>query len=105
MILVNTDFITGKTLSTISIVKGSTIRSKHLGKDIMSGLKMIVGGELTDYADMINEARAIASKRMVDEAITLDADAVINIRYATSNVAQGAAEVMVYGTAVKFVNP
>ena len=103
MILVNTDFITGKTLSTISIVKGSTIRSKHLGKDILSGLKMIVGGELTDYTDMINEARAIASKRMVDEAATLGADAVINIRYATSNVAQGAAEVMVYGTAVKFV--
>ncbi|MFH2114789.1 MAG: YbjQ family protein [Spirochaetota bacterium] len=105
MILVNTDFITGKTLSTISIVKGSTIRSKHLGKDILAGLKMIVGGELTDYTDMINEARAIASKRMVDEATALDADGVINIRYATSNVAQGAAEVMVYGTAVKFVNP
>lgn len=104
MILVNTDFVTGKTLSTISIVKGSTIRSKHLGKDIMAGLKMIVGGELTDYADMINEARAIASKRMVDEAVELQADAVINIRYATSNVAQGAAEVMVYGTAVKFVD-
>jgi uncharacterized protein YbjQ (UPF0145 family) len=105
MILVNTDFISGKTLSTISIVKGSTIRSKHLGKDILSGLKMIVGGELTDYTDMINEARAIASKRMVDEAVELQADAVINIRYATSNVAQGAAEVMVYGTAVKFINP
>jgi uncharacterized protein YbjQ (UPF0145 family) len=105
MILVNTDFITGKTLSTISIVKGSTIRSKHLGKDILAGLKMIVGGELTDYTDMINEARAIATKRMVDEAVELKADAVINIRYGTSNVAQGAAEVIVYGTAVKFVNP
>jgi uncharacterized protein YbjQ (UPF0145 family) len=105
MILVNTDFITGKTLSTISLVKGSTIRSKHLGKDILAGLKMIVGGELTDYTDMINEARAIATKRMVDEATTLQADAVINIRYGTSNVAQGAAEVIVYGTAVKFVNP
>lgn len=103
MILVTTDYITGKTLSTISIVKGSTIRSKHLGKDILSGLKMIVGGELTDYADMINEARAIATKRMVDEAVSLGADAVINIRYGTSNVAQGAAEVIVYGTAVKFI--
>ncbi len=102
MILVNTDFITGKKLETISIVKGSTIRSKHIGKDFMAGLKTIVGGELTAYSEMLNEARAIATKRMVDEATKLGADAVINIRYATSNIAQGAAEVMVYGTAVKF---
>lgn len=102
MILVNTDFITGKKLETLSIVKGSTIRSKHIGKDFMAGLKTIVGGELTSYSEMLNEARAIATKRMVDEATSLGADAVINIRYATSNIAQGAAEVMVYGTAVKF---
>jgi uncharacterized protein YbjQ (UPF0145 family) len=102
LILVNTDFITGKELETLSIVKGSTIRAKHLGKDIVSGLKMIVGGELTEYGDMINEARAIATKRMVDEAESLQADAIINIRYTTSNVAQGAAEILVYGTAVKF---
>ena len=102
MILVNTDYISGKELETLSIVKGSTIRAKHLGNDIMSGLKTIVGGELTSYSDMINEARAIATKRMVDEAAALEADAVINIRYATSNVMQGAAEVLVYGTAVKF---
>ncbi|MCK5812122.1 MAG: YbjQ family protein [Clostridiales bacterium] len=102
MILVNTDFITGKKLKTLSIVKGSTIRSKHIGKDLMAGLKTIVGGELTSYSEMLNEARAIATKRMVDEATSLGADAVINIRYATSNIAQGAAEVMVYGTAVKF---
>jgi len=100
--LVNTDFISGKELETISIVKGSTIRAKHLGNDIMAGLKTIVGGELKSYQDMINEARAIATKRMVDEAETLQADAVINIRYATSNVMQGAAEVIVYGTAVRF---
>jgi len=103
MILVNTDFISGKETETISIVKGSTIRAKHLGKDIMSGFKTIVGGEMTAYTDMLNEARAIATKRMVDEASNLGADAVINIRYATSNVMQGAAEVMVYGTAVKFI--
>ena len=102
MILVNTDFITGKEFETLTIVKGSTIRAKHLGKDIVSGLKMIVGGELTEYGDMINEARAIATKRMVDEAEALKADAIINIRYTTSNVAQGAAEILVYGTAVKF---
>jgi len=68
MILVNTDFITGKNLNTLSIVKGSTIQSKHLGKDIMSGLKTLVGGELTAYNEMMNEARAIATKRMVQEA-------------------------------------
>lgn len=103
MILVNTDYITGKEIQTLSIVKGSTIRAKHLGKDIMSGFKTIVGGELTSYSDMLNEARAIATKRMVEDAEKLEADAVINIRYATSNVMQGAAEVMVYGTAVKFL--
>ena len=103
MILVNTDFITGKEIETLGIVKGSTIRAKHLGQDIMAGLKTIVGGELTGYSEMIDEARAIATKRMVDEATDLHADAVINIRYATSNVAQGAAEILVYGTAVKFV--
>ena len=101
MILVNTDFITGKEVETISIVKGSTIRSKHLGKDIMSGFKTIVGGELSSYSEMLNEARAIATKRMCDEAEKINADGVINIRYATSNVMQGAAEVLVYGTAVK----
>lgn len=103
MILVNTDFITGKNLETISLVKGSTIRSKHLGKDIMAGLKTIVGGELTSYLEMLNEARGIATKRMVDEAKDLGADAIINIRFATSSIAQGAAEVMAYGTAVRFL--
>lgn len=103
MILVNTDFITGKNLETISIVKGSTIQSKHLGKDIMSGLKTLVGGELQAYTEMMDEARAIATKRMVEEATALGSDAVINIRYSSSSIMQGAAEVIVYGTAVKFV--
>lgn len=102
MILVNTDFITGKELETLSLVKGSTIRAKHLGRDILSGFKSLVGGELSSYVDMINESRAIATKRAVEEAEKLGADAVINIRYATSAVMQGAAEIMVYGTAVKF---
>ncbi len=103
MILVNTDFITGKELETIGLVKGSTIQSKHLGKDIMQAFKMMVGGELKAYNEMMNEARALATKRMVQEAENLGADAVINIRYASSAVMQGAAEVIVYGTAVKFV--
>ena len=102
MILVNTDFISGKELETLSIVKGSLIQSKHLGKDIMSGLKTIVGGELGAYSEMMNEARAKATKRMVMEAEALGADAVINIRYTSSAIMQGAAEILAYGTAVKF---
>jgi uncharacterized protein YbjQ (UPF0145 family) len=102
MIIVNTDFITGREIETMELVRGSMIQSKHIGRDIMAGLKTIVGGELHAYSDMINEARAIATKRMVEQAETLGADAVINVRYATSAVMQGAAEVMVYGTAVRF---
>ncbi len=102
MIIVNTDFISGKELETLSIVKGSMIQSKNIGTDIMSGLKTLVGGELKGYSEMLNEARAIATKRMVEEAESLKADAVINVRYASSSVMQGAAEIMVYGTAVKF---
>ena len=103
MILVNTDYIAGKELETLSLVKGSTIQSKHLGKDIMQSFKTLVGGELKSYNEMMNEARAIATKRMVAEAEALGADAVINIRYASAAVMQGAAEVIVYGTAVKFI--
>jgi uncharacterized protein YbjQ (UPF0145 family) len=102
MIIVNTDFVTGREIETMELVRGSMIQSKHIGRDIMAGLKTIVGGELHAYSDMINEARAIATKRMVEQAESLGADAVINVRYATSAVMQGAAEVMVYGTAVRF---
>jgi len=103
MILVNTDYISGKNIETVSIVKGSTIQSKHMGKDIMSGLKTLVGGELTAYNDMMNDARALATKRMVEEANSLGADGIVNIRYASSAIMQGAAEVIVYGTAVRFM--
>ena len=104
MILVNTDYISGKELETLSLVKGSTIQSKHVGKDILSSFKTLVGGELKSYNEMMNEARAIATKRMVEEAEALGADAIVNIRYASAAVMQGAAEVIVYGTAVRFVN-
>ena len=104
MILVNTDYISGKELETLSLVKGSTIQSKHIGKDIAQSFKTLVGGELTAYNDMMNEARALATKRMVAEAEALGADAVVNIRYASSAIMQGAAEVIAYGTAVKFVS-
>ena len=103
MILVNTDYISGKELEMLGLVKGSTIQSKHLGKDIAQSFKTLVGGELSSYNDMMNEARAIATKRMVLEAEHLGADAVVNIRYASSAIMQGAAEVIAYGTAVKFV--
>lgn len=102
MILVNTDYISGKELEMLGLVKGSTIQSKNLGRDISQGLKTLIGGELKAYNEMMNEARAIATKRMVDEATALEADAVVNIRYASSAIMQGAAEVIVYGTAVKF---
>lgn len=104
MILVNTDFVSGKELETIGLVKGSTIQSKHIGKDISQSFKTLVGGELKAYNDMMNDARALATKRMVAEAEALGADAIVNIRYASSAVMQGAAEVIVYGTAVKFLN-
>ena len=103
MILVNTDYISGKELETLSLVKGSTIQSKHLGKDISQAFKNLVGGEMKAYNEMMNVARALATKRMVEEAEALGADAVVNIRYASAAVMQGAAEVIVYGTAVKFV--
>jgi len=104
MILVNTDYISGKELEMLSLVKGSTIQSKHLGKDIAQAFKAMVGGELKAYNEMMNEARALATKRMVAEAEALGADAIVNIRYASSAVMQSAAEVIAYGTAVRFVN-
>ena len=103
MILVNTDYITGKKLETLSLVKGSTIQSKNLGKDISQSFKTLVGGELKAYNEMMNEARALATKRMVEEAEALGADGIVNIRYSSSAVMQGAAEVIAYGTAVKFL--
>ncbi len=102
MILVNTDYISGKNLEMLGLVKGSTIQSKNIGKDITQSFKTIVGGELGAYTEMMNDARALATKRMVAEAEALGADAGVNIRYASAAVMQGAAEVMAYGTAVKF---
>ena len=103
MILVTTDYIPGKDLEMLGLVKGSTIQSKNIGRDITQGFKTLVGGELGAYTEMMNDARALATKRMVAEAESMGADAIVNIRYASSAVMQGAAEVMAYGTAVKFV--
>ena len=97
MLLVNIDYIPGKEFEVIGVVKGSMIQTKHLGNDIANSFK-------TSYTEMMNEARATATARMVKEAESLGADAIINIRYASSAVMQGAAEVMSYGTAVKYKN-
>ena len=104
MKLLNIDYIPGKEIEALGIVKGTTVQSKNFGKDFMSSMKTLVGGEISDYTEMLTEARQIATKRMVDEAVALGADAVVNIRYASAAVVQGAAEVIVYGTAVRFIN-
>lgn len=97
MKLLNIDYIPGKNVEDLGIVKGTVVHSKNVGKDFMAAMKTLVGGELTGYTQMLNEARQIAVKRMVDEAETLGADAVINVRYGTSSVMSGAAEVIAYG--------
>ena len=102
MVLVNIDYIPGKEFEVLGMAKGTVVQSKNFGKDFMAGMKTLVGGEITGYTEMLNEARQIAVKRMVDEAEGMGADAVINIRYGSSAVMQGAAEVIAYGTAVRF---
>ena len=103
MILTTTETITGKELEMLGLVKGSTIQTVNFARDIGASLKTLVGGELTKYNDMMNDARALATKRMVEEAEKLGADAIVCVRYASAAVMQNAAEVMAYGTAVKFV--
>jgi len=101
VILSNTEGIPGKQITGFfGVVSGSTVRAKHIGKDIMAGFKNIVGGELKAYTELISEARAEAIVRMVKEAESLGANAVVNVRFSTSSVAQGAAELFAYGTAV-----
>lgn len=102
MLLVNIDYIPGKEFEVLGMAKGTIVQSKNFGKDFMAGMKTLVGGEITGYTEMLNEARQIAVKRMVDEAEAMGADAVVNVRYGSSAVMQGAAEVIAYGTAVKF---
>ena len=101
MLLLNIDYVPGKEVEPLGLVKGTVVQSKNVGKDFMAGMKTLVGGEIVGYTEMLNEARQIATKRMVDEATALGADAVINVRFGSSAVMQGAAEVIAYGTAVK----
>lgn len=104
MKLLNIDYIPGKEIEALGMVKGTIVQSKNFGKDFMAGMKTLVGGEIKDYTEMLNEARQIALKRMVDEAAALGADAVVNVRFASSSLMQSAAEVVAYGTAVKILS-
>lgn len=102
MMIVNTDGVPGREIGEVlDLVRGNTIRARHVGQDIMAGLRNIVGGEIKEYTDMISQAREEALNRMVKEAERLGADAVVNVRFTTSQVMGGAAEILVYGTAVK----
>lgn len=103
MLLTTTESIPGRSYEILGIVKGNMIQTRNIGRDIGQGLKSMVGGELSTYTEMMNESRAVATKRMVEEAEKLDADAVVMMRYSTSTVMQGAAEIIAYGTAVKYV--
>lgn len=102
MKLINLNYIPGQDFDVLGLVKGNTVQSKNIGKDIGSGFKTIIGGEISGYTEMLREARQIATQRMIDEAEGLGADAVINVRFASSSIMQSAAEIIAYGTAVKF---
>lgn len=102
MLLVTINHIPGKEFEVLGMVKGTVVQSKHFGKDFMAGMKTLVGGEIVGYTEMLVEARQIATKRMVDEATAIGADAIIGVTYGSSAVMQGAAEVMAYGTAVRY---
>lgn len=104
MKLVSIESYPGRNYEVLGLVKGTIVQSKNLGRDFMAGMKTLVGGEIVGYTEMVNEARAIAVKRMVDEAEALGADAIVGIRFGSTSVMQGAAEVIAYGTAVKFVD-
>lgn len=103
MIITTTETINGKTLEHLGVVKGGTVQAKHVGKDLMAGFKNIVGGELKGYTEMLQESREIAQQRMISEAHVLGADAIVAMRFASAGIMDGAAEVIAYGTAVKFI--
>ena len=101
MVLLTTEGIPGREYEVLGMVKGNTVQSKHLGKDIGAGLKTLVGGELKGYTEMLSESREVATARMIQEAESLGANAIVAVRYSSASVMGGAAEVLVYGTAVK----
>lgn len=103
MKLLSIEYVPGKEIEALGMVKGTVVQTKNIGRDFMAGMKTLVGGEIVGYTEMLNEARQIAVKRMVDEAKALGADAVIGVMYGSSQVMTGAAEVIAYGTAVKII--
>jgi uncharacterized protein YbjQ (UPF0145 family) len=103
MQLLSINYVPGKEIEALGMVKGSVVQTKHMGKDFMAGMKTLVGGEIRSYTEMLNEARAIATQRMAEEAMALGADAVIGVTYGSSAIMQGAAEIVAYGTAVKII--
>lgn len=103
MLLLNIEYIPDKKIRALGIAKGSVVQSKNFGKDFMASMKTLVGGEIESYTQMLTEARQIATKRMVDDAESMGADAVIGVRYASASVMQGAAEITAYGTAVQIL--
>ena len=103
MQLLSINYVPGKEIEALGMVKGSVVQTKHMGKDFMAGMKTLVGGEIRSYTEMLNEVRAIATQRMAEEAMALGADAVIGVTYGSSAIMQGAAEIVAYGTAVKFI--
>ena len=103
MLLLNIDYIPGKEIEALGIVRGTVVQSKSFGKDFMAAMKTLVGGEIEAYSQLLNEARQIATKRMVDQAEEMGADAIVNIRYASASIMQSAAEITAYGTAVRYV--
>ncbi|HBG66451.1 MAG TPA: hypothetical protein DDW78_08275 [Treponema sp.] len=104
MKLVSIESIPGKEFEALGLVRGTVVYSKNFGRDFMAGLKTLVGGEIAGYTEMLNEARQIATKRMVDDAEKLGADAIVGVRYGSASVMQGAAEIVAYGTAIKLKN-
>lgn len=102
MLIVTTDFIPGTQYDVLGVVVGSTVRAKHAGKDFVASFRNLVGGEISEYTEMMREAREIATQRMIDDAMRIGADAVVGVRYASSEIMQGSAEIMAYGTAVKY---
>lgn len=103
MNIYTTDYISDKKIETISLVKGATVQKSHIGKDFLAGLKSFVGGELSQYTEMMQEAREKSVNRMIEEAKSLGADAIVGVRFTTSSIMDGASEIMAYGTAVRFV--
>lgn len=104
MLLLNIDHIPGKKVEALGLVKGTVVQSKNFGKDFMAGMKTLVGGEIESYTELLNQARQIATKRMVDEAEALGADAILGIRFASSSLMQSAAELTAYGTAIRVLS-